>query len=367
MADKPQPAKIATFGVRFESHDHFLVEYSDHLRGGCLVLPGVASVAAGEPVRIKLHLPNRAILYLSGTSTGPDHPEAGGKGTLVRLAAFTDEQRKILDLCIHDVIGDATAPVIPSKPIEVLLVEDSDNIRAELTEALGRRGLTVRVAENGLVAISAALKAEPDVILTDVEMPVMDGWTLLRMARSRRRLAHLPIVFLTSLSDEMSRLQGYRMGVDDYLPKALPADEIVARLQSVIARRSKPAAPGAREPAASGLRGDIRHVGLGSVLSFLEAEKKTGDLHVDDGRGDHAVLRIFHGFLRDVKNLGAATSHHDRVFQLLAWARGHFEFVSLPESPDLDQGPIKPTSMTFLLMEFARREDEARAGIDSSS
>ncbi|MEZ4452182.1 MAG: response regulator [Nannocystaceae bacterium] len=363
MADKGQPAKIATFGVRFESHDNFLVEYTDHLRGGCLILPGVSSVAAGDPVRIKLNLPNRAILYLSGTSEGPEHPEAGGKGTLVRLAPFSEEQRKILDLCINDVIveGAAAAPALPNKPIEVLLVEDSDNIRAELTAALERRGLTVRVAENGLVAISAALKAEPDVILTDVEMPVMDGWTLLRMARSRKRLSHLPIVFLTSLSDEMSRLQGYRMGVDDYLPKALPPDEIVARLQGVISRRVKNAG---RELQASGLRGDIRHVGLGSVLSFLEAEKKTGDLHVENG-GDQAVLRIVHGFLRDVKNLGKAPSHHDRVFELLAWGRGHFEFVSLPESSELDQGPIKPTPMTYLLMEFARREDEASAGRSS--
>ena len=64
-----------------------------------------------------------------------------------------------------------------------------------------------------------------------------DGWTLLRMARARKKLAHIPIVFLTALSDDMSRLQGYRMGVDDYLPKTLPPDEIIARIQGVLARR----------------------------------------------------------------------------------------------------------------------------------
>jgi DNA-binding response OmpR family regulator len=363
MGTKPQPGKIATFGVRFETHDHFLVEYTDHLRGGFLVLPGVKTLSKGQPVRIKLSLPNRGVLYLTGLSLGPDHPDAEGKGTLVRLSALTDEQKRVMELCVSAVIGTAdTAPTTSSKPIEVLLVEDSDNIRAELTQALTKRGLKVRVAENGLVAISSALKAEPDVILTDVEMPVMDGWTLLRMARSRKRLSHLPIVFLTSLSDEMSRLQGYRMGVDDYLPKKLPPDEIVARLQGVLRRQRKAGGDEAKvASAASGLRGDLRHVGLGSVLSFLEAEKKTGDLRVENGT-DHAVLRIVHGFLRDVKPLGTCSEHQDRVFELLGWKGGQFEFVSLPEGQEVDHGPLKPTPMTYLLMEFARREDEASAG-----
>ncbi len=363
MGTKPQPGKIATFGVRFETHDHFLVEYTDHLRRGYLVLPGVRTLSKGQPVRIKLSLPNRGVLYLSGVALDSDHPDAGGKGTLVRLSSISSEQERMLELCVSAVIGVETdnEPVEQSQAIEVLLVEDSDNIRAELTAALSQRGLKVRVAENGLVAISSALKSEPDVILTDVEMPVMDGWTLLRMARSRKRLAHLPIVFLTSLSDEMSRLQGYRMGVDDYLPKTLPPDEIVARLEGVLMRQRKQGARADAKVSSSGLRGDLRHVGLASVLSFLEAEKKTGDLKVENG-SDYAILRIVHGFLRDVRNLGITGDHHERIFELLSWTSGQFEFVSLPEGQQLPDGTMKPTSMTFLLMEFARREDEASAG-----
>src|SRR5690606_25443842 len=92
MADAPKPAKIATFGVRFESYDDFLVEYTDNLRRGFLMLPGVRNLEASQPVRVKLSLPNRAILYLSGTAfeLGAD----GGKGTLIKLAAFTAEQER---------------------------------------------------------------------------------------------------------------------------------------------------------------------------------------------------------------------------------------------------------------------------------
>ncbi len=353
MAETPKQAKIATFGVRFESYDDFLVEYTDNLRRGCLMLPGVRSLDAEQAVRVKLSLPNRAILYLSGTVS--DVGAEGGKGTLVKLAAFTAEQEKILGMCVSSVLdtpGAARSEAPPVRRLNVLLVDDSASVRTELAAALKARGLNVSTAENGLVAMSAALKSEPDLVLTDVEMPEMDGWTLLRMARARKKLAHIPIVFLTSLSDDMSRLQGYRMGVDDYLPKNLPPDEIVARIQGVAARRS-----GIGVAAESrGLRGDLLHVRLGSVLSFLEAEKKTGDLRLENGQ-DHAVLRLVQGVLRDVRNLGAAATPVERVFELLSWPRGQFEFFTLaPE--EVGELGMEPTSVTFLLMEHARREDE---------
>jgi len=352
MADAPKPAKIATFGVRFESYDDFLVEYTDNLRRGFLMLPGVRNLEASQPVRVKLSLPNRAILYLSGTAfeLGAD----GGKGTLIKLAAFTAEQERIFGLCVNSVL-DTSSPQAdppPARPLNVLLVDDSASVRAEMAAALRERGLNVTTAENGLMAISAALKSEPDLLLTDVEMPEMDGWTLLRMARGRKKLAHVPVVFLTALSDDMSRLQGYRMEVDDYLPKGLSPDEIVARLQGVVARRMS--LNGAEN---RGLRGDLQHVRLGSVLSFLEAEKKTGDLRLENGE-DSAVLRLVQGVLRDVKNLGYAASAIDRVFDLLDWTTGQFEFFTLAPEQIGDLG-LEPLSVTYLLMEHARREDEA--------
>lgn len=364
--NRPPP----TFGVSFEAQDDFLVEYTDRLRHGLVLLPLPEPLAAGTKVRVKLSLPDGEILYLTGTVGAPaPSPGAGGgaEGQVIRLTTLTDQQRSLMERCVASLVGNADDP--RSAPatrdaagpdelsITVLLVDDSVSMRIELGDALRARGVRVRVAENGLVALSAALKRPPDVIVTDVEMPVMDGWTLLRSIRARGRLADVPIVFLTRLSDELSRLKGYRLGVDDYLSKTMPAEEVVARLQGVVARRAE------RAPASEGggMRGSLEHVRLGSVLSFLESERRTGALgvqHATDRGTDRATLYVADGCLAHVENLGGFDHPHDRVFDLLSWTRGSFDFHADVAAP-AGVTP-SPTPLTYLLLEHARREDEGK-------
>jgi CheY-like chemotaxis protein len=363
-------SKPPIFKVRFETYDDFLVEYGDHLRKGVLMLPGETGLGPGQEVRIKLILPDDATLYLKGTTRERSASYQGSRSKVedndvqVQLAAFNAEQTEALERCVSGAIA-----VEPDKssdegeaagPVNLLLVDDSVGVRIELGDALRDRGLRVRVAENGLVAIAAALKRPPDIILSDVEMPVMDGWTFLRMTRARQRLAPIPFVFFTRLNDDLSRLQAYRMGVEDFLSKDTGPDEILLRLQGVLARH-KSRKPITVNPSPSGstggqgLRGELQHVKLGSLLSFLESEKRTGHLVLDNGR-DQATLDIVSGMLAGVHNLGNYAHVHDRVFELLDWPTGEFEFVA---SEELDREPDKLTPVTYLLMEHARRQDEA--------
>lgn len=230
---------VPTYSVRFETQDDFLVEYADRLRHGQALLPLAKPLPPGTPVRLKVELPDRRVLYLLGSVIAPARRGQSDGATQVRLA-LTDEQRSVLESCVQGLTrADEPVPSIQLDDdldrdptgVSVLLVDDSVSMRIELGDALRERGLRVRVAENGLVALSAALKRPPDVILTDVEMPEMDGWTFVRTVRARPSLGQIPIVFLTRLSDDLSRLKGYRLGVDDYLPKTMPPEEIIARLQ----------------------------------------------------------------------------------------------------------------------------------------
>jgi CheY-like chemotaxis protein len=361
-------AKPPIFKVAFESYDDFLVEYGDHLRKGVLMLPGGTGLGPGQEVRIKLVLPNTQVLYLKGTTREYKSggyatlgPKSGGDEVQVQLASFSPEQTEALEACVSGaIVTDAKVPDADAAgPINLLLVDDAVGVRIELGDSLRDRGLRVRVAENGLVAIAAALKRPPDIILSDVEMPVMDGWTFLRMTRARQRLAHIPFVFFTRLTDDLSRLQAYRMGVEDFLSKDTSPEEVLARLHGVLARhKTRPsAAAAASGQGGQGLRGDLEHVKLGSLMSFLESEKRSGRLLLDNGR-DRAVLEIINGALAGVENLGNYSHAHDRVFELLDWTSGSFEFAQLDES-NMDRPTGEPTPMTYLLMEHARRADEA--------
>ena len=358
-------AKPPIFKVAFQSYDDFLVEYGDHLRKGVLLLPSETGLGPGQDVRIKLVLPDEHILYLKGTTRKGGGAsglgaKAGANEIQVQLASFTPEQNEALERCVNGAISsesDTSESAETEGPINLLLVDDSVGVRIELGDALRDRGLRVRVAENGLVAIAAALKRPPDIILSDVEMPVMDGWTFLRMTSARQRLAHIPFVFFTRLTDDLSRLQAYRMGVEDFLPKGTSPDEVLARLHGVLARHKNRKPSASQDPGGSsqGLRGDLEHVKLGSLMSFLESEKRTGRLTLDNGH-DSAVLEIVKGALAGVENLGNYAHAHDRVFELLDWPSGTFEFAS---NEDEVPEPEKVTQLTYLLMEHARRADEA--------
>ena len=352
---------VPKFGVRFESRDDFVVEYADRLRHGRLRLPVEAPPRPGAAIRVKLTLPDDAVLYLRGQIANLQSREGE---TIVELEALNPAQREALESCVDGVVGqDEEANTVPNasaEPLQVLVVDDSVSHRIELGDVLRARGMRVRVAENGLLALSAALKKLPDVILTDVEMPQMDGWSLLRSIRQRKRLRGVPVVFLTRLSDELSRLRGYRMGADDFLPKDMPADEIAARLVGVVTRRRQ--LPTRADT--QGLRGELEHVRLGSLLAFLESERRSGALHLrrDD---ESSVLHLCNGALAKVEQLGATAHPHDRVFEMLEWARGEFDFqAAVTEDPDARSGSANDavvTPISYLLMEHARREDERNA------
>src|SRR5262249_14227382 len=145
-----------------------------------------------------------------------------------------------------------------------------------------------RIAHDGIEALALCIKQPPDVILCDVQMPRMDGWQFLRVIRARAGLEKVPFLFLTTLGSEADRLKGYRLGVDGYIPKPYGPAEVVARADRAIARAER---SGSSEPESSILRGDLEQVGLGSLLSFLDLEKKTGVVRIAGREEARVYLR----------------------------------------------------------------------------
>src|SRR3990172_2324487 len=108
----------------------------------------------------------------------------------------------------------------------LLIVEDNHVLRAGLQEMLGLEGYTVLTAANGREALDKMGTVTPDLILSDIAMPEMDGYTFFRALRGRPEWMAIPFLFLTARGEKEDVLAGKDLGADDHLIKPLTRDEL---------------------------------------------------------------------------------------------------------------------------------------------
>lgn len=113
----------------------------------------------------------------------------------------------------------------------VLVVDDSPDTLSFLTEAIERSGATVLVAVAGDLALALVEEITPDIILLDAMMPGMDGFETCRRLKARTHLAHVPVIFMTGLSETEHIVKGLEAGGVDYVTKPIAPDEILARIR----------------------------------------------------------------------------------------------------------------------------------------
>jgi two-component system, OmpR family, response regulator len=121
---------------------------------------------------------------------------------------------------------------------KVLVVDDEPNIRDLLSTSLRFAGFEVQTAQNGATAVSLVQEAEPDIILLDVMLPDMNGFSVTKKLRSLGIKS--PILFLTARDEVEDKITGLTVGGDDYLTKPFSLDEVVARINAIL-RRTKAA------------------------------------------------------------------------------------------------------------------------------
>tara|TARA_R110002072_G_scaffold112331_4_gene241373 strand:+ start:25190 stop:26107 length:918 start_codon:yes stop_codon:yes gene_type:complete len=114
----------------------------------------------------------------------------------------------------------------------VLIVDDMPETLSMLNDTLDEAGLKVLVALEGEQALMIAANIVPDVILLDAIMPNMDGFETCRRLKENPDLAHIPVIFMTGLSDTESVLKGFEVGGVDYLTKPIIADQLIARIKA---------------------------------------------------------------------------------------------------------------------------------------
>jgi two-component system OmpR family response regulator len=245
----------------------------------------------------------------------------------------------------------------------ILIVDDNPWVRRMVGTMLQRGGHTVDTAGSGEEGLEKATSFAPELIMTDVLMTGMDGWTFVRTLRSHAETSMIPVIFLTALDSEEDRIRGFRLGADDYLAKPFRFEELNLRvertLRSIGRMRRDVDDLKKTERGAVSLRGDLGQLGVSSLLTILELERKSGVLVLQTATTGRLFMRdgtvVAASIEGDDSNQGA-----EAVYSMLNWNSGSFQFQAL----DVDMDDQIQSSTQHLLMEGARRFDEARAGMD---
>lgn len=239
----------------------------------------------------------------------------------------------------------------------VLVADDDLWILRMVSTILERRGHSVILASDGEEALAAAIANPPDLLITDINMPRMDGWQLIAALRERDGLAHLPVIVLSEMTDEDSRARGFRLGVEDYVAKPFRFDELDIRVRNTLRRPTTVTGlDGDDVPADIGLVGSLGQISLSSLLTMFELDLKTGLLELTRFATPEARLWLRKGRIVAAELDGAEDlPDAERVYKLLTWTSGRFEFHAQP----VDIEDRVQARTTALLMEGARRIDEA--------
>jgi PAS domain S-box-containing protein len=175
------------------------------------------------------HLPQERIgaaRTLASTALGADSFVEEALKWLPEESAIERNNWLVRDKAREPVLSDPQ-----SNNPKVLVVDDNADMRHYI-QGLLNRYYTVEVAANGQAALEAIQKNPPDLVLTDIMMPVMDGFQLLRALRDNPDTKLLPIILLSARAGEESRVEGLDKGADDYLIKPFNASELIARVRT---------------------------------------------------------------------------------------------------------------------------------------
>lgn len=178
-------------------------------------------------------------------------------------------------------------PATSASPAPQALIAEDSRIQAKVLETrLTQAGYVVRVAGDGAAALDLARQARPDVIISDIEMPRMDGYELCRAVKQDPGLRNVPVVLLSTLADALDIIKGLDAGADNYVTKPYDPNFLLARVESLLRSPLSDAGSGNAAEIPVTLAGKTYHVKSGRqqvlnllISTFENAVEKNRELH----------------------------------------------------------------------------------------
>ena len=184
------------------------------LHGGILMVESVVGDGSRFVVTLPVQTPDAA----------PTSEHAAGEAVLLEDATAA-----------RDGSSSASDDEASERP-KILVVEDNADVREYLRTHLGKDYHVIE-AEDGALGLEAAREHEPDLVLSDVMMPNMDGYEMCRLIKANEDLRYIPVVMLTAKASERDTIEGLQSGADDYLEKPFSVAELTARVSNLISTR----------------------------------------------------------------------------------------------------------------------------------
>lgn len=216
----------------------------------------------------------------------------------------------------EDVLEDKKQPVVHN-PSKILIVEDNQDIRQYVKNHLSKQHQIIEAA-NGKEGLDLAVSELPDLIITDIMMPVMDGMELTNRLKNNQLTDHIPVIMLTAKGDLTFKLKGYQTGADEYLSKPFSMQELEIRMMNLIKQRiklrekfSKMIVAGSKEINAESRDEQF----LRRALEIIENNYENSDFGSESFQKEMAMSRMqLHRKLKSL--LGLSTSEFIRSIRL---------------------------------------------------
>jgi CheY-like chemotaxis protein len=257
----------------------------------------------------------------------------GARGTWV------DEQPETAIKSPVSLPGYQASKIVPTPDSEqavyaemsILVVDDDPNICLILSTAIKTIGCQVITASNGADAMDKALRLRPNLIISDLLMPRMDGSQLFTKLQEYPETNSIPFICLTSRGQEEEKLAAFQRGVEDYWVKPFSIGEITMRIKKILQRQIQNMQ---NEIASAGtsqaeLSGSLAEMTPADLLRFVESKHKTGVLHLKNGEAEGMII-FQGGMVTDAQY--ANLVGEPALFTLLNWTVGSFVFQSQPIS-----------------------------------
>ncbi len=235
---------------------------------------------------------------------------------------------------------------------KVLIVDDDPVFVTILEDRLAQAGYHVESTSNGREAMEMVRSVDPDIVLSDIMMPEMDGYELQRRLRSDPETAAIPFIFLSAKCEPTDQLEGLRMGADDYVCKPFDFEDLVDRIEQAIAKVARVVSYSAK----ADFSGNVNQMSIADVLQIVEINHKSGELIFKNEKGKKTGKVFFQkGALVHART--ARLSGEEAFYQIMGEKKGFFEFFGVP----VDVPRTISTSNMSMLLNGTRLLDEAES------